>query len=108
MAMGAVAMMTRELSTEWAGRGVRVNCILPAQTLNPDLERRMAADPRLREKYLGGLAVGRFGQPDDIRGLAVFLASDASSFITGALLPMDGGNLAMNANGSVGAEVFHE
>jgi NAD(P)-dependent dehydrogenase (short-subunit alcohol dehydrogenase family) len=108
MAMGAVAQMTRELSTEWSGRGVRVNCILPAQTLNPDLERRMAADPRLKDRYMSGLAVGRFGNSDDIQGLAVFLASDSSSFITGALLPMDGGNLAMNANGSVGMEVFEE
>ena len=108
MAMGAVAQMTRELSTEWSGRGVRVNCILPAQTLNPGLERRMAADPRLKDRYMSGLAIGRFGDSDDIQGLAVFLASDASSFITGALLPMDGGNLAMNANGSVGTEVFKE
>jgi NAD(P)-dependent dehydrogenase (short-subunit alcohol dehydrogenase family) len=108
MAMGAVAQMTRELSTEWSGRGVRVNCILPAQTLNPDLEKRMAADPRLKDRYMSGLAVGRFGDPNDIQGLAVFLASDAAGFITGALIPMDGGNLAMNANGSVGSEVFSE
>ena len=45
MAMGAVAQMTRELSTEWSGRGVRVNAILPAQVLNPALEARIAADP---------------------------------------------------------------
>jgi NAD(P)-dependent dehydrogenase (short-subunit alcohol dehydrogenase family) len=106
MAMGGVAQMTRELSTEWASRGVRVNCILPAQTLNPGLEARMEADPRLRDRFLSGLPVGRFGDPNDIRGLSVFLASDAASFITGALIPMDGGNLAMNAGGSVGTEVF--
>jgi NAD(P)-dependent dehydrogenase (short-subunit alcohol dehydrogenase family) len=102
MAMGAVAQMTRELSTEWAPRGVRVNAILPAQVLNPGLEARMSADPQLQAKFLNGLPAGRLGQPDDIRGLAVFLASDASSWITGALLPMDGGNLAMNAGGSKG------
>ena len=44
----------------------------------------------------------RLGQPDDIKGLAVFLAADASAWITGALIPMDGGNLAMNAGGSPG------
>ena len=102
MAMGAVAQMTRELSTEWAGRGVRVNAILPAQVLNPGLEQRMAADPSLRDTFLRGIPAGRLGHPDDIRGLAVFLASGASSWITGALIPMDGGNLAMNAGGSVG------
>jgi NAD(P)-dependent dehydrogenase (short-subunit alcohol dehydrogenase family) len=102
MAMGAVAQMTRELSTEWAGRGVRVNAILPAQVVNPGLEQRMATDPKLRERFLNGIPAGRLGQPDDIRGLAVFLASDSSSWITGALIPMDGGNLAVNAGGSVG------
>ncbi|MBM4068997.1 MAG: SDR family oxidoreductase [Planctomycetes bacterium] len=103
MAMGAVAQMTRELSTEWAGRGVRVNAILPAQVINPSLEKRMAADPNLKPKYLSGIPAGRLGHPDDIKGLAVFLASDSSSWITGALIPMDGGNLAMNAGGSLRA-----
>jgi NAD(P)-dependent dehydrogenase (short-subunit alcohol dehydrogenase family) len=102
--MGAVAQMTRELSTEWSGRGVRVNAILPAQVENPGLEQRMAADPKLREKFLSGIPAGRLGHPDDIRGLAVFLASDASSWITGALIPMDGGNLAMNAGGTIRQE----
>ena len=101
MAMGAVAQMTRELSTEWSGRGVRVNAILPAQVVNPGLEKRMAADPALEAKFLSGIPSGRLGRPDDIKGLTVFLASDASSWITGALIPMDGGNLAMNAGGSV-------
>jgi NAD(P)-dependent dehydrogenase (short-subunit alcohol dehydrogenase family) len=100
MAMGAVAQLTRELSTEWSGRGVRVNAILPAQVVNPGLEERMAADPNLRAKFLSGIPAGRLGQPEYIRGLAVFLASDASAWITGTLIPMDGGNLAMNAGGS--------
>jgi NAD(P)-dependent dehydrogenase (short-subunit alcohol dehydrogenase family) len=103
MAMGAVAQMTRELSTEWAGRGVRVNAILPAQVVNPGLEQRMAADPKLRDKFLSGIPSGRLGQPDDIRGLAVLLASDASSWITGALIPMDGGNLSANAGATMGS-----
>jgi NAD(P)-dependent dehydrogenase (short-subunit alcohol dehydrogenase family) len=102
MAMGAVAQMTRELSTEWSGRGVRVNAILPAQVVNPSLEKRMADDPRLQETWLRGIPAGRMGHSDDIRGLAVLLASDASSWITGALIPMDGGNLALNGGGTVG------
>lgn len=102
MAMGAVAQMTRELSTEWAGRGVRVNAILPAQVMNPGLEQRIAADPAIERKWLSGIPRGRLGRPEDIQGLIVLLASDASSWISGALIPMDGGNLAMNAGGSTG------
>src|SRR5260370_26462931 len=101
MAMGAVAPMNRELSTERSGRRVRVHAILPAQVVNPGLEQRMAADANLRDKFLSGIPAGRLGRPDDIKGLAVFLASDASAWITGALIPMDGGNLAMNAGGSI-------
>jgi NAD(P)-dependent dehydrogenase (short-subunit alcohol dehydrogenase family) len=101
--MGGVAQMTRELSTEWSGRGVRVNAILPAQVMNPGLAERIAADPNLAGTFLRGIPIGRFGQPDDIKGLAVFLASDASAFITGALIPMDGGNLSMNAGGTAGS-----
>src|SRR5205814_5886256 len=73
MAMGAVAQMTRELSSEWSGRGVRVNAILPAQVVNPGLEARIGADPGLRARFLSGIPSGRLGQPEDIQGLAVFL-----------------------------------
>ncbi len=103
MAMGAVVQMTRELSTEWSGRGVRVNAILPAQVLNPSLEKRIAADPGMEQKWLSGIPMGRLGKPNDIQGLMVLMASDASAWITGALIPMDGGNLAMNAGGTIGS-----
>ena len=107
MAMAAVIQMTRELSTEWAGRGVRVNCILPAQVLGANgLGPRMAADPWLRDTFLRGIPAGRFGQPDDIRGLSVLLASDAAEWITGAAIPMDGGNLAMNGGGGLLAPIM--
>jgi NAD(P)-dependent dehydrogenase (short-subunit alcohol dehydrogenase family) len=102
LGMGAVAQMTRELSTSWSSRGVRVNAILPAQVVNPDLAKRMEADPNLEAQFLRGIPIGRLGQPEDIQGLALFLASDASAWITGALIPMDGGNLAMNAGGTPG------
>lgn len=102
MAMAAVIQMTRELSTEWAGRGVRVNCILPAQVLGANgLGPRMEADPWLRDTFLHGIPAGRLGTPDDIRGLSVLLASDAADWITGAIIPMDGGNLAMNSGGGL-------
>ena len=102
MSMGAVVQMTRELSTEWASRGVRVNAILPAQVMNPSLEKRIAADPSIEQRWLSGIPAGRLGKPTDIQGLAVLLASDASAWITGALIPMDGGNMAMNAGGTIG------
>ncbi|MCA9179099.1 MAG: SDR family oxidoreductase [Planctomycetales bacterium] len=104
MAMGAVVQMTRELSTEWSHRGVRVNCVTPAQVVNPSLTARMADDPTLEGRFLRGIPAGRMGQPRDIMGLAVLLASDASEWITGAIIPMDGGNMAMNAGGTPGHE----
>jgi NAD(P)-dependent dehydrogenase (short-subunit alcohol dehydrogenase family) len=100
MGMAAVVQLTRELSTHWSSRGVRVNCILPAQMMNPGLAERIGADPELRNVFLRGIPIARFGQPDDIKGLAAFLASDSASFITGAIIPMDGGNLAKNPGGS--------
>ncbi len=100
--MGGVAQMTRELSAEWSGRGVRVNAILPAQVINPGLAQRMEADDQLEAQFLSGIPIGRLGRPEDIAGLAVLLASDASAWITGALIPLDGGNLALNAGGSPG------
>ena len=106
MAMAAVIHMTKELSTEWSGRGVRVNAILPAQVLNDGLEKRMQADPYLRDTFLYGIPRGRFGHPDDIKGLSVWLASDSASFITGAIVPMDGGNLAKNGGGGLLAPVI--
>lgn len=104
IAMGAVVQMTRELSTEWSSRGVRVNAVLPAQVINPSLTARMEQDPTLEGRFLKGIAAGRLGRPEDIMGLAVLLASDSSSWITGAIIPMDGGNLAMNAGATPGHE----
>lgn len=104
MAMGAVIQMTRELSTEWSHRGVRVNCVTPAQVVNPSLTARMNEDSTLEGRFLSGIPAGRLGQPNDIMGLAVLLASDASAWITGAIIPLDGGNMAMNAGGTPGRQ----
>jgi len=51
----------------------------------------------MEEQWLRGIAMGRLGEPEDVKGAAVFLASDAAQWVTGVLLPIDGGNLAMNA-----------
>lgn len=100
MGMAAVVQLTRELSTHWSSRGVRCNAILPAQVLNPGLAERLEAEPELENVFLRGIPAGRLGRPEDIKGLAIFLASDASLWITGAIIPMDGGNLAKNPGGS--------
>ena len=82
MAMGAVAQMTRELSTEWAGSGVRVNAILPAQVLNPGLERRIAENPALAAQ-LRQFGIVRIPLSDDaksqLRGTLVALRNDLRS-----------------------------
>lgn len=105
MAMGAVVQMTRELSTEWSHRGVRVNCVTPAQVINPGLRARMDEDPTLENRFLRGIPAGRLGRPEDIMGIAVLLAADCSQWITGAIIPLDGGNMAMNAGGTAGHEL---
>lgn len=97
-----VIQMTRELSTEWSDRGVRVNAITPAQITNPGFEVRMDNTPGLRERFLRGIPMSRLGVPDDIKGVVMFLASDASGFVTGSVIAFDGGNLAMGANATIG------
>jgi len=67
IAMGAVIQMTRELSTEWASRGVRVNAILPAQVWNDGLRKRIASTPGLEETFTDGIPMGRLGNPEEIK-----------------------------------------
>jgi len=81
---------------------VRVNAITPAQITNPAFDVRMDNTPGLRERFLRGIPMGRLGVPDDIKGVVMFLASDASGYVTGTVLSFDGGNLAMGANGTIG------
>jgi NAD(P)-dependent dehydrogenase (short-subunit alcohol dehydrogenase family) len=101
---GGINQFTRELAVEWSIHQIRVNAIQPAQIMTPALraifERSQLNAERTRERMLVGIPLGRFGEPEDVAKAAVFLASDAASFITGHLLPVDGGNLALNAGGS--------
>jgi NAD(P)-dependent dehydrogenase (short-subunit alcohol dehydrogenase family) len=101
---GGIIAFTRELAIEWAQHKIRVNALQPVQMLTPSVKKWLAdpkTDPELPKHLLSGIPLGRLGVPGDVVGPAVFLASDASAFITGILLPIDGGNLAMNAGGSL-------
>ncbi len=99
-----VIALTRELGVEWATRGVRVNAVAPCQVLTPGL-RALLADEQfetdaLMQRFLGGIPIGRLASPDDVVGAVLFLASSSAAMTTGATLPVDGGNLALNAGGS--------
>jgi NAD(P)-dependent dehydrogenase (short-subunit alcohol dehydrogenase family) len=91
---GGIVMMTKEMAIEWARYGIRVNAIQPIRLENPEL------GPQIREKFLSGIPLNRIGEPAEMVGPVLFLVSDASAMVTGVLLPVDGGNLAMNAGGT--------
>ena len=100
---GGIVMLTKEMAIEWARYGIRVNAIQPCQFLTPGLKVRLEdpeLGPGIRDKFLSGIPLDRLGEPWEIVGPVLFLVSDASSMVTGALLPVDGGNLAFNAGGT--------
>jgi len=99
----ALNELTRELAIEWAPRNVRVNAVLPCQVETSAFDRlaESAGGRRVIAEMLRGIPLGRFARPEDIVGAVLFLASDAASMLTGALVPVDGGNLALNAGGTV-------
>jgi NAD(P)-dependent dehydrogenase (short-subunit alcohol dehydrogenase family) len=92
----AVAGLTRALAVEWAPHGIVVNAIAPG-VFETDLNREILKGPRGQE-FLVRTPMRRFGRVDELVGAAVFLASDAASFVTGQLLAVDGGLLASGVN----------
>lgn len=91
---GGVLQLTRSLGIEWASRGVRVNAIAPSLFDTPLVRRNEVEDSRTSQFILQRTPMGRKGEPREIVGAAIFLASDASSMVTGAVLAVDGGYLA--------------
>jgi NAD(P)-dependent dehydrogenase (short-subunit alcohol dehydrogenase family) len=87
---GAVAAMTRDLAAEWAAFGVRVNCVAPGW-FRTDMNAPLLKNPDLLRQILGRVPLGRLGEPEDVVGPVVFLASEAAYMITGHVLPVDGG-----------------
>lgn len=87
---GGVLSMTREIAVEFARRGIRANALCPGPIETPLLA-ELLADPAARQRRLVHIPIGRFGQGQEIANAALFLASDESSFMTGAALVVDGG-----------------
>ena len=89
---GGVAQLTKALSNEWAGRGIQVNAIAPGY-MATDMNEALIRDEGRSREILGRIPAGRWGTPEDMKGIVVFLASGASDYISGAVIPVDGGYL---------------
>jgi 2-deoxy-D-gluconate 3-dehydrogenase len=85
--------LTKALSNEWASKGITVNAIAPGY-MNTEMNVNLLADEVRNAEITSRIPMHRWGTPDDMKGLVVFLASDAASYITGAIIPVDGGYLA--------------
>jgi NAD(P)-dependent dehydrogenase (short-subunit alcohol dehydrogenase family) len=92
-AKGGVKMLTKALALDLASYGIRVNAVAPGP-VETEMVAPILADPTVRSEILANLPIGRLGQPEDIAGAVVFLASEAAAFVTGTTLYVDGGYTA--------------
>jgi len=88
---GGLVSLTRELAAQWARRGVRVNALAPGWLRTEMTDGRMFGDARAEAWMVRRTPMGRGGEEHELDGALLFLASDASSFVTGAVLAVDGG-----------------
>lgn len=93
-AKGGLRNLTKAMTAEWAGSGVRVNGVAPGY-IRTELTQTLVDDPAFNTWVLGRTPVGRWGEPEDIGGAVVWLASDASRFVTGQVVFVDGGMTAV-------------
>jgi len=89
-AKGGVAQLTKALANEWAGKGINVNAIAPGY-MRTDNTRALQADEVRNRQILERIPAGRWGEPSDLAGAAVFLASPASDYLNGHVMVVDGG-----------------
>lgn len=89
-AKGAISSLTRQWATEWAKYGIRVNAIMPTFVDTPQVA-SLLADPAFKAGVVNRIPLGRVGETGDLVGPAIFLCSDAASFVTGQILGIDGG-----------------
>jgi 2-deoxy-D-gluconate 3-dehydrogenase len=92
-AKGGVGQLTKALSNEWAPHGLNVNAIAPGY-IKTKLNKHIWTDPVRHDQVLARLTSGRWGEPEDLVGPALFLASSASDYLHGVILPVDGGWLS--------------
>ena len=92
-AKAGVILLTKVLAIEWAKYNIQVNCISPGYMRTAAMK-ELVEDPVMYQKLTDLTPMGRIGEPDELRGVIVFLASDASSFMTGHNLVVDGGHTA--------------
>jgi gluconate 5-dehydrogenase len=90
-AKAALVQFTRATAADWAPQGVTVNAILPGGFMTEANQRWKQIHPEVIETFLAQIPMGRYGEPDELGPLAVYLASDASAYMTGASLVIDGG-----------------
>ena len=92
-AKGGLAQLTKALANEWAPKGINVNAIAPGY-MRTDNTAALRADANRSRQILERIPAGRWGEPEDLAGAVVFLASSASDYVTGHVLVVDGGWLA--------------
>ncbi|MGI8416504.1 MAG: SDR family oxidoreductase [Nakamurella sp.] len=90
-AKAAVEQLTRSLAVEWIGSGIRVNAISPGYFRSDMTKQFLEANPEMGEFWVSRIPAGRMGEPDDLDGVIVFLASDASRYVVGECIVIDGG-----------------